>query len=465
MSFVKKWSTSFRVIVGVSLLVFLALLANVWRLTRPLEDSTYIPDKEVITEEIRVLQEYVRIDTSNPPGRELEGARFLVAELARRGVTAELIESAPGRANVYARIRGRKPGAGLLLLSHIDVVPAEAQRWSEPPFSGKTRMNMLYGRGALDMKSIGICQLFAFAELATSGKQPERDVVFLAVADEEEGGRLGIAWLLEHRPDVIDGIGFALNEGGISETFKEEPTYFGVEVGSRQIVKLSLRARERRTLEQARTALLPLQDPRDPDRILPEIPAILKNTSHYRIANRDLLVDVQKTIADGDFYRLQTVHRALFFSAASLEGVESSPEGGFRLNVLMNNLPDDRPEDSIARVRRLVEPLGVDVVVVSTQGPSPITPTNTPLYSMIRDEVVREYGAKVFVGPIILPFASNDSRYLRPLGIHSYGFCPYPVSLYHTWGIHGVNERVRLDWFVDGVNVSRRLVRRFAMEQ
>jgi acetylornithine deacetylase/succinyl-diaminopimelate desuccinylase-like protein len=87
------------------------------------------------------------------------------------------------------------------------------------------------------------------------------------------------------------------------------------------------------------------------------------------------------------------------------------------------------------------------------------------MFELIREEVGRAYGAKVFVGPIILPFSSNDSRYLRPLGIRAYGLSPHPVSLYHTWGIHGVDERVRLDWFVDGVNLTRRLVRRFAAEQ
>jgi acetylornithine deacetylase/succinyl-diaminopimelate desuccinylase-like protein len=465
MSFAAKWSPSFRVIVAVSLVAFVAMLVQVWRLTRPLEDLTYIAREEVITPEIVLLQEYIRIDTSNPPGRELDGGRFLIRELARRGVTAELIESAPGRANVYARIEGKQRGGGLLLLHHIDVFPADEKGWSEPPFAAKTKLNMLYGRGALDMKAFGISQLLAFTDLAASGTKPERDVVFLAVADEETGGKLGVAWLLEHRPDVFDGIEFALNEGGISETSKEEPSYFGVEVGTRQLVSLTLRAKERRPLELARTALMPLQNPRDPQRVLPEIPQILRNTAQYRVADRELLSDVEKTIADGDFYRLHTVYRSLFFSAASLDGVRPAAGGGFSMAVMLNNLPDVRPEDSIARVRRLVEPHGVAVEVESVQGPSPITPTDSRLFELIREEVARTYGEKVFVGPIILPFSSNDSRYLRPRGIRAYGLSPYPVSLYHTWGIHGVDERVRLDWFVDGVNLTRNLVRRFATEQ
>ncbi|MBI2214395.1 MAG: M20/M25/M40 family metallo-hydrolase [Acidobacteria bacterium] len=465
MRLVNRWSSSFRWVVGLVLVVFLALIVLTFRLSKPLEDRTYVPLEEVITPEITLLQEYVRIDTSNPPGRELDGARFLIAELARRGVTAELIESAPGRANVYARIKGKRRGDGLLLLHHIDVVPPGAEGWSEPPFAAKTKANMLYGRGTLDMKSIGISHLLAFADLAAMESPPQRDVVFLAVADEEAGGALGVAWLLANRPDVFEDVGFALNEGGISETAEEKPRLFGIEVGTRQLVNLSLKARERRPLELARTALLPFQNPRDPERILPEVPGILRNASMYRIEKRELLADVEATIANGDFFRLSTVDRSLFFSAMSLDGVLAAPEGGFTMNVVLNNLSDVNPDDAIARVRQIVDRFGVAIEVVSKQGPSPITPTDSRLFALISEEVRRSYGDEVFVGPIILPFSSNDSRYLRPRGIRAYGLSPFPVTLYQTWGIHGSDERIRLDWFVEGVKLTRRVVARFAMEQ
>src|SRR6201999_2095308 len=157
-------------------------------------DTTYIPRKEVITPEIELLQQYVRIDTSNPPGLEAPGARFLAKLLEQGGVHAEIIESAPGRTSVYARLRGRQPGMGLLLMHHIDVVPAPARGWSQPPFGATILLNMMWGRGTLDMKGIGIADLAAFLEVAKTHRQPERDLVFLGVADEEEGGSLGTAW-------------------------------------------------------------------------------------------------------------------------------------------------------------------------------------------------------------------------------------------------------------------------------
>src|SRR5688572_9122218 len=175
------------------------------------DDDTYIPRPEQIAPEIRLLQQYVRIDTSNPPGREKAGADFLAGELRRRGIAAEVIESAPGRANVYARLQGETPGEGLLLLHHIDVVPAAPAGWESPPFGADLFLNQMWGRGTLDMKGIGICHLEAFADRARSGTKPKRDLVFLATADEETSGGYGVAWLLEHRPDIFRGIKYAVN--------------------------------------------------------------------------------------------------------------------------------------------------------------------------------------------------------------------------------------------------------------
>lgn len=458
----RKLSTSVWAISILGFLVFIGVMLYSRRLSTPLKENSFIPKEEVITPEIELLQAYIRIDTSNPPGRELDGARFLIDELARRGVKAELIESAPGRANVYARIKGRVDGEGLMLLNHIDVYPTAAKGWSEPPFAANTKMNMLYGRGALDMKSVGICQLLAFAEFAASGRVPERDIVFLATADEETGGDLGVAWLLEHRPDIFEGVGYALNEGGISESLEDEPTYFGIEVGSRQFVWLELRAKERRSLERARSSMLPLKDPRDPARVLPEMPGLLRDASRFRKDNRELLANIEQTIANGDLFRLALPYRSLFYNSASLGGVHAADGGGFAMTVLLSNLPDQEPQAVIDKVRRITSPFGVEVAVIKTQGPAPITPFDTPMFEMIRSVMVEQYGDQIFVGPLILPFSSNDSRYLRARGIRAYGVSPFPLSIYQTWGIHGGDERVRLDWFVEGVNVMQRIVDRFA---
>jgi len=202
-------------------------------------------------------------------------------------VKAEIIESAPRRANVYARIKGKKSGDGLILHNHIDVVPADPKEWEVPPFSGAIRLNMVYGRGSVDMKSIALCELEGFLGVARSGRQPERDIIFLATADEEEGSALGIRWLLDHRPDIFDGVKYAITEGGVTEMQKETVTYYGIEIGSKQRVELDLVANDEATLQRARIALEPYFRPGDPDRVLPGVREFFRAVAPRRLEFRE----------------------------------------------------------------------------------------------------------------------------------------------------------------------------------
>src|SRR5205085_2190346 len=135
------------------------------------------------------------------------------------------------------------------------------------PFAAVAQLNTLYGRGTLDMKGIAICQLLAFLTIAREHPTPERDVVFLATADEEEGGAMGVAWLLAHRPEIFEGVRYVLNEGGINESFAERPAYVGIEVGSKMLVRTEVRAPSHAALQQVRIGLEPYFSPRDPDRV------------------------------------------------------------------------------------------------------------------------------------------------------------------------------------------------------
>ncbi|MEO8218561.1 MAG: M20/M25/M40 family metallo-hydrolase [Acidobacteriota bacterium] len=426
------------------------------------EDLTYVPKEAVITPAVQLLQRYVRIDTTNPPGNETAGAKFLIDYLARNGIHAELIESAPGRGNVYARIRGRRPGGGLLLLHHIDVVRAEGTGWTHPPFGGVVDLNMVYGRGTLDMKGIGICQLLAFVDLARSHQVPAHDVVYLAVADEEEGSRFGTQWLMEHRRDVLEGIAFALNEGGITETLKESVTWFGIEIGSKQIVRLRMTAPERKTLQQARLTLEPYFSPKDPERILPEVRAYFQAVAPRRIELPGLYENLDRTVASGKFWNLPPPYRALATTELTVSGVHSAESGGFFTDVTILVLPDVRPDDAVARFQQIVHGLPVAVEVTSTMGPTAVSSTATPFFSDIRKSVAKVYGGDVAVGPLMLPYATTDSRFLRSIGIQAYGLWPFPVDFFQSSGIHGMDERVRLDWFNKGVDLTIDLVRRYS---
>lgn len=433
------------------------------RTKQEIDSQLWIPKPAAITPAVVALQQYVRIDTSNPPGNELPGARFLAALLAKDGIRAEIIESAPGRASVYARIAGKQRGGGLLLLNHIDVVPAAKDGWTRPPFAAEVFLNQLYGRGSLDMKGIGICELLAFTGLARMHRTPEHDVVFLASADEEEGGGKGVAWLLEHRPDIFEGIRYALNEGGITETTKERVAYFGIETGTKMTVKVLLRARGRESMQALRIALEPYITPLDPVRVLPEVREFLHDLAPMRLEQGHLLDDITRTIAAGKFWLLASGYRELTQNVVWPGKIESDARG-VTMHVNLYNLPDENPDARIAWLRDLAGRYGVTIeTVLETSGPAPISSRHTPMFAIIAAEAARQY-AGTRTGSEVLAASYNDSRYLRARGISAYGLMPFPTDWYQTQGIHAIDERVRVDWFNDGVALMQHITSRFAFE-
>lgn len=423
-------------------------------------DSRYIPKPTVVTPEALLLREYVRIDTSNPPGNEIAGARWLAAQLAKHGIAGEIIESAPGRANLYARIRGKRPGEGLLLTHHIDVAPSVTHTWRHPPFEGAISLNMLWGRGAIDMKGMGICHLLAFIDVARAGRQPERDIVFLAVADEESGtSRYGMQWLLERRPELFEGVRYAINEGGITEILNEKPTYFGIEVGTKLMVTARLRGSESQ-LQRARLALEPFMTSSIPDRLLPEVRAYFQYVAPYRFAVRELLADIDATIRRGELWRLPLGYRELMQNTVVPLGIDRDGDS-FVLTTHLYNLPDEDPDARIAWLRQTVAPFGVTVDITRKDLPAPIMSDATPLFRLLRAEARRIHNG-VPVGTHLLNNSTNDSRHLRRRGIVAYGVSPFLVDVAGSAGIHGYNERVRLDWFAQGIELTRAVVRRWA---
>ena len=458
----RRWAVLVAfVIVAAAAIAALVIYSN--RTQSEIDSQLYIPKPERITPEIRLLQKYVQIDTSNPPGREMPGARFLAGLLEQNGVKAEVIESEPGRASVYARIAGRRSDEGLLLLNHIDVVPADPKRWKRPPFAADIFLNQLWGRGALDMKSIALCELDGFLAVARTHRTPERDLVFLAVCDEEVGGKLGTAWLLDHRPDIFKGIRYAINEGGVTETKQEQLTYFGIEVGTKTIVRLRLRSKTREQMQRLRIALEPYLGPRDPDRILPEVREFLHDIASQRVEIHSLLDDVVKTEADGKFWLLPRGYKELTQNVIWLSSITTDNKGA-AMELNLYNLPDEDPDKRIEWLRTTAEPFGATIdEVISKDAPAPITSHHTPLYALIAREAKREYG-DVAVGTEILAASSNDSRYLRNRGISCYGLWPFEVDYFQTLGIHGTDERIRIDWFMRGIALTRRLVTAYALE-
>ena len=148
----------------------------------------------------QLLRELIRIDTTNPPGNETQAATYLAHYLANEGFKTEVIESAPGRGSVITRLKGTGEKPSLLLLSHLDVVAADPNEWTVDPFAGTIKDGYVYGRGAIDMKSMTASEVLVMELLKKNNVKLKGDVVLAATADEEQGGEEGAGYLLQTLP-------------------------------------------------------------------------------------------------------------------------------------------------------------------------------------------------------------------------------------------------------------------------
>lgn len=423
-------------------------------------DQRYIPKRVTMTTEVTMLQELVRFDSSRPEG-VASAARWIASYLERNGIRAEIIESAPSMLNVYARIEGEKPGQALLLFNHIDVVPA-GEGWRAPPFEARLWGDLLYGRGTVDMKALTICQLVAFVDVARSGRKPSHDLVFLATAEEEQGSRLGMQWLLEHRPDLFTGVATGITEGGITEIMGERMTYFGIEIGGKQYVHAIVAAPTREALKQSRIALEPFIFSSRPGRLLPEVRTHFAQLAPTRIQFRELLADMDATIRNGQFWRLPPTYRDLVQNSL-VTGPPERAGDEWQMLVTLLNLPDEDPDRRIAWLDETVAPAGGRVKEIrSKEGPAPMASYETPLFALLAAEARKRY--QVQAGVQILYRSTSDARFLRVRGIDAYGVSPYPVNFFQSLAIHNPNESITVGAFQEGVEYLRAVVRAWADE-
>ena len=416
-------------------------------------DLRYIPGKVTITPEVTSLQELVRIDSSKPEG-VVAGAKWIAAYLERNGIRAELIESKPSMVSVYARIQGRERGDGLLLFSHIDVVPP-GPGWTTDPFAAGIGGDRLWGRGTVDMKAMILCQLAAFVAIAKSGDAPAHDLVFLATPDEETGSEWGMQWLIANRPDLFAGVRYGITEGGITEMTGDQQTYFGIETGGKQIVYSIIEARTREELAAARIALEPFMFPRTPQRVLPEVKTYFAQIASTRFQFREHLADIDATIRNGKFWELPITYRDLAQNSLHT-GPPELKDGRWTMLVTMANLPDEQPDARLAWLAATIAPHATIREVPKKEGPVPVSTDKTALFEIIRKRVRERYD--VASGVLIAYRSATDSRFLRKRGIVCYGLSPYPVSFFQSVAIHKENESITVGAFQSGVALLRDVV-------
>ncbi len=425
----------------------------------------------VHAEALDILQRYLRIDTSNPPGNEAPAARFLGSLLEAEQIPCEYIETAPGREAVVARLRGDGSRRPLMLGNHLDVVPVEEEFWDVPPFGGVVRDGRVYGRGAVDMKGAGVMQLMAVLLLRRRREPLRRDVVFLATPDEEVGSAEGMRWLVEHRRDLFDAE-FALNEGGSGITDfagREDGRIFLASVNEKSVGWLRLRvegatghaslpAADNSALRLIR-ALLRLADW---DRGLHFEPGTARLVE--QLSRAGLLPPAADAEAFEQALRSDPAALAMFINTLNVTVIDS----GFKANVIPPRseavidcrlLPGQTLDDWIDEVReRIDDPLVSVRPELDDFTSPPSSDWDTELFTALREVIEEAYEGAVVV-PSVASFAT-DNRFLREIGVPSYGFIPCMLSAEERAGFHAHNEFLTVENLNSGCELMYEIVRR-----
>ena len=410
------------------------------------------------------MQEYLRIDTTNPPGHEMRAVAFYKKILDDEGIENRAFEYAPGRGDLWARIphttnEAKRP---LILLNHTDVVTSDASHWRVPPFSGEIRNGYIWGRGAQDMKDEGLAQLVAMVMLKRENVALDRDVIFLAVADEEADGS-GTDWFVANHRDLLGNAEYLINEGGENLLEDARVKYVGVDVGEKTIYWLHVVAHgqpghgSRPNADSAPNRLVRALDRilvyRTPLRVLPVVEEFLRDMAPYESPQRAASYrNIRKAIEDRNFREEVEHDPSLNFllrdtiSLTMLGGSEQTnvipPEAWANLDVRI--LPGGDPKAVVEALRRVVndpnvtvEPLSGEFRVANYSG------TDNALFAAIR-EVAGKYFPGTPVVPHITSGYTENQRY-RPLGIVAYGFDPYTATEEEGNTEHGNDERIRVD--------------------
>ncbi len=426
-------------------------------------------------EAVEWLRGYLRVNTVNPPGNEIAGARYLAAILEAEGIPFEIAESAEGRGNVWARLDGGDEPA-LLLLHHIDVVPADPRYWDVDPLSAEVVDGLIYGRGALDTKTLGILQLAAFVALHRSGVELDRDVVYMATADEEAGGFFGAGWLVEERPELFRDVGFLLNEGGGGQMVDGNAAY-GVEVTQKVPYWLRLTTAgepghgSRPAVSSAATemvaALERLREHAFDARVIPSVDAMFRGIApRHPEPWRTRFRDLGAALREPGFLRaLQEYDPGLHALTRNTCSITRF-EGSGKINVVPTEvwaeidcrlLPDQDPDAWLAE---LGEVLGDDVEIEVLMGFTPaVSPTDTELYRTLEEVTKEAFPDASFVPQVQGGF--TDSHFFRDLGIVSYGYSPTAPPQGDAGGVHGNNERISVENVRRGTAMMLEILERF----
>ncbi len=425
---------------------------------------------------LSLLQNLVQIDTTNPPGREIRAANFIQGLLALEGIPSEIIESEPGRGNLVAWLKGSGKKPAMILLGHLDVVPADPSEWEVPPFSAKIKDGRIWGRGTLDMKGLVAMEIETIRRLKREKVPLEGDVVLVLCADEEAGGKKGAEFLVKNHWNKIEAK-YLLNEGSVGIE-KWGVHLYPIQVAEKGVAWMKLTARGKSghgsmpTDENAVAAIVRAVDTlashRFPIRRTGIVASFLEGISDHlpfpeRWAFRYFFTPVLGPL-------IQTVALKVMSHERSIRAILSDTiaptmlSAGYKVNVIPAEasafidariLPGETPEGFRQKVQEIVgKEIKVELVTSSLPNESDF---HTDFFRVIEEAIQKQDPGAVTVPT--LSAGATDSRFFREKGVVSYGIIPLLLQPEEIEGLHGKNERVPVDGLEKGAQIVYDIVK------
>ena len=400
-----------------------------------------------------LLQRYIRIESVNPPADTRKTAALIQAELEAAGLIPTLYSSGPeGQTNLVLRLKGRdsskKP---LLLLNHMDVVPVDRAAWNIDPFAAVIRDGWIWGRGALDMKGIGVQQLTALIQMKLTGTVPPRDIVMLSSADEETGGEHGIQWMLKSHLADIDPE-YVLDEGGLGtrDLLATNKLVFGISVGEKQMLWLRLHAKG-----TAGHGSQPIAD--NANLIL--LAALQKALDLPRTKKQNPVVEqLARTLSGGLADNKYT--NAIRANTMSLTTLTSGVGSPVKVNVIPSSseatldcrlLPGVNADEFVSDLKARINDPRVTVERLTNTVDAGTSSPDTPLFRALRAAILKSH-PDALVTPMLVPFGT-DSVQLRKRGIPAYGLTPMILDAATVATMHSDQERIPVPEFLRGLHI------------
>jgi acetylornithine deacetylase/succinyl-diaminopimelate desuccinylase-like protein len=435
----------------------------------------------ITDETTTILQDLIRFDTTNPPGNETPCVEYIARLLKRNGIESQVFESAPGRGNLVARLKGDGSLPPFLLMGHVDVVPAEADKWQRPPFSGALEDGIIWGRGATDMKQMVVMELLTFLLVKRANMPLKRDVIFMANADEEVGGRMGAWWMAKNHPDLIRAE-YAINEGGGFGFDVLGHRFYTCQTGEKGTARFTMRTRGRpghgsqphrdnavlklaEAVQKIGAADLPLHVTAIAKIFIEGIAEKLGKP--YDAALRAIL-DPKQHRAAMDHLPLDDGMRSMFYAMLHNTVAPTILKAGSKINVIPSMaegqcdarlIPGQSPQDFLRELRAYI---GNEVEVEFLDGRlGRESDHKTPLFDTMT-RVMRKHEPAATLLPYLV-VGATDARHVSKMGTRVYGFCPMFAPLSELGGLHGHDERIALDNLAFGTRVLHDVVRDFCL--